>query len=267
MTEIAFLGAGKMASAIVHGLIAADIVAPTAMVCMGGTGASAQRLADATGIRLAHGLDELLDGTDVLVLACKPQQFKLLDPRLGALAAGKLVLSVLAGFTTERLKAFFPNARGVVAVMPNTPAQIRAGITAWTAPATLAADDAERVQRYFGCLGKVVRMDAALMNTVSAASGSGPGFFFEIVNAFERAAEAAGLPQETARLLVRETFIGAAKLLERTGESPEVLRNAVTSPNGSTFAGLQVFERHRLHGIFDEVIAAAVARSVELGKM
>lgn len=256
-----------MASAIAHGLIAARILSPDEMACLGGNGTSARRLAADTGIRLAKNVDDLLARADVLVLACKPQQFALLDPRLCELTAGRLVLSVLAGFTTERLSTLFGKARGIAAIMPNTPAQVRAGITAWTAPESLANDDARTVEKYFGALGKVRRMDAALMNTVSAASGSGPGFFFEIVHAFERSVEKTGLSPDDAHLFVRETFIGAAKLLEQTGLSPEALRNAVTSPNGSTFAGLRVLEHHGLHNIFEEVVRAAIARSVELGKM
>lgn len=267
MPETAFLGAGKMASAIVRGLIAARILTPAEMVCIGGGGTSARCLAADTGIRQAKNVDDLLARADVLVLACKPQQFAFLDPRLCELAAGRLVLSVLAGFTTERIGAFFKKARGIVAVMPNTPAQVRAGVTAWAAPAGLPAEDARLVERYFGALGRVRRMDATLMNTVSAASGSGPGFFFEFVHAFERSVEKAGLSPDDARLFVRETFIGAARLLEQTGSSPEALRDAVTSPNGSTFAGLRVFERQGLHGIFEEVVRAAVARAGELGKM
>lgn len=268
MEKIAFLGAGKMASAIVHGLIESGTVAAPDMACLGGNGTSAQQLARNTGIRLATSATDLLNSASVLILACKPQHFKQLDPGLHTgLTQGKLILSVLAGFTVERLATAFPQARGVAAVMPNTPAQVRAGITAWTAPATLPATDSAWVEKIFGCLGKVIRVEAKLMNTVSATSGSGPGFFFELVNAFEHAAIASGLPPDTAALLVRETFAGAAKLLEKTGIPPVALRNAVTSPNGSTLAGLQVFERHHLHQIFEEAIAAATTRATELGKM
>ncbi|MDR2430490.1 MAG: pyrroline-5-carboxylate reductase [Puniceicoccales bacterium] len=268
MEKIAFLGAGKMASAIVRGLIESGAIAAPDIACLGGNGTSARQLAQDTGIRHATSTADLLDGADVLVLACKPQHFKQLDPGLGTtLTSGKLVLSVLAGFTAERLAAAFPNARAVAAVMPNTPAQVRAGITAWTAPATLPVSDADLVGKIFGCLGKVVRVEAPLMDVVSATSGSGPGFFFELVNAFEHAAVGSGLPPDTAALLVRETFAGAAKLLKKTNATPVALRNAVTSPNGSTLAGLQVFERHHMHRIFQEVIAASVARTRELGKM
>ncbi|MDR2863770.1 MAG: pyrroline-5-carboxylate reductase [Puniceicoccales bacterium] len=267
MSEIVFLGAGKMAGAIVRGLISGGVVPPSAMACLGGSGTSAPALAAATGIRLASGIDDLLDGAETLVIACKPQQFKLLDPRLGELAAGKLVISIMAGFSVQRLAAFFPEARSVAAVMPNTPAQVRSGVSVWTAPASMPPQDAALVEKYLGCVGKVVRSEAALMDAVCAASGSGPGFFFEVVDAFEKAAEGAGLSAAMARMLVRGTFIGAAKLLEQTGESPETLRNAVTSPNGTTFAGLQVLAKHDLRGIFGEVVHAAKTRSSELGKL
>lgn len=266
-TELAFLGAGKMAGAIVRGLIAAGTVAPEKLACIGGPGDdTASRLAADTGIRLATDTADLLDGADALLLACKPQQFKTLDPRLPQLAAGKLVISILAGFSVARLAAAFPLARAAVAVMPNTPAQIRAGVSVWTAADTLSPGDAARVEKYLSSVGKVIRGTPALMDAVCAVSGSGPGYFFEIVAAFEAAAGAAGLPRDMAQLLVRQTFIGSAQLLEQTGENPEVLRDAVSSPGGTTLAGLQVFGKHGLHATFRDVVAAAAARSVELGK-
>jgi pyrroline-5-carboxylate reductase len=256
-----------MATAIVHGLLAANAALPGQLACLGSpTGATARRLADATGIRLAADTPDLLAGADALLLACKPQQFPALDPRLPALLDGKLVISILAGFSVARLADAFPRARGVVAVMPNTPAQVRAGVSVWTAPETLSAADAALVEKYLGAVGAVVRGTPAQMPAVCAASGSAPGFFFELVAALEAAVEAAGLPPEMARLLVRQTFIGTAKLLEATGASPEDLRNAVTSPGGATLAGLRVFEHHALRKIFAEVVTATAARSIELGK-
>ncbi|MDR1498439.1 MAG: pyrroline-5-carboxylate reductase [Puniceicoccales bacterium] len=266
-SEIVFLGAGKMAGAIAHGLIDAGRVVPEAMACLGGSGTSAHNLAAATGMRLARDTADLLDGADTLVLACKPQQFANLDPQIGTFTAGKLVLSVLAGFPLERLAAAFPQSRAVVAIMPNTPAQVGAGTTVWTAFNSLAESDIVRVERYFGCLGTVTRIDAALMNAACATSGSGPGFFFEMLAAVEQAAVAAGLPAEIARTLAYGTFIGAAKLLDKSGLPAEVLRDAVTSPNGTTFAGLRVFDNYNLRNIFAETIAAAAARASELGKM
>lgn len=257
-----------MAGAIVRGVIAAGVLAPAEIACLGGfSDNTAQELAADTGIRRAADATDLLDGADAVLLACKPQQFKTLDPRLPALAAGKLVISILAGFSAARLAEAFPLARGVAAVMPNTPAQVRAGVSVWTTHGELSAADAALVETYLGSVGRVVRGEPQLMDAVCAASGSGPGFFFELVAAFEAAAEAAGLPREMARLLVRQTFIGSAKLLEQTGENPEVLRNAVTSPAGTTEAGLRVFEKYNLRKIFAEVVAAAAVRSAELGKM
>jgi len=293
LPPIAFVGAGKMASAIVRGLLASGTATPAQLACIGGTGATAPRLAADTGIRLATGVDDLLAGTDIVLLACKPQQFAALDPRLPDLAAGKLVVSVLAGFSAARLAATFPRARAAVAAMPNTPAQIGAGVTTLCAAATtgaattgdagnaaadaaatgnaaaktIAPADAALAERIFASCGTVVWVEPALMDAAGAANGCGPGYFFELVHAFELAAQRAGLPPDLAAALVRGTFIGSAKLLERTGTAPEELRNAVTSPNGSTHAGLRVFEEHRLRDTFAAAVAASARRAAELGKM
>jgi pyrroline-5-carboxylate reductase len=266
-TELAFVGAGKMAGAIVRGLVEGGAVPPAKLACMGGPNdGSAANLARATGIRLAADVVDLLDGADAVLLACKPQQFKTLDPRLPALVAGKLVISILAGFSVARLAVEFPLARGVVAVMPNTPAQVRSGVSVWTASEALSSGDAALVEKYLGSVGRVVRGTTGQMDAVCGVSGSGPGFFFEIVAAFEAAAIRAGLPEDMAQLLVRQTFAGSARLLLESGESPEALRDAVTSPGGTTLAGLRVFEKRALRETFAEVVAAAAARSAELGK-
>src|SRR5665213_4616737 len=124
MDEIAFLGAGSMALAMVEGLIAKGAYSPERIICLGGTGATAPALSKRTGIRLAGSLEELLAGAGTLVVAFKPQNLAGADPRLAKLSEGRLVISVLAGKTVEALARVFPRARNVVRSMPNTPSQI-----------------------------------------------------------------------------------------------------------------------------------------------
>jgi len=131
MDEIAFLGAGSMAAAMVEAMIAKGSYAAGKIVCMGGTGTSGPTLSRRTGIRLAGSLEELLAGAGALVVAFKPQNLASADPRLGRLTEGRLVISVLAGKTVESLARVFPGARNVVRSMPNTPSQIGAGLTGW----------------------------------------------------------------------------------------------------------------------------------------
>ena len=266
MPKIAFLGAGRMASAIVDGLLARKICAPADLACLGGPGKTAAALAARAGLVLAPDLPALFTTAETLVLACKPQQFASLDPRVAGLTDGKLVLSILAGKRLARLAQVFPGARNIVRAMPNTPGQIGAGITAWCALRPLAPADRASVDAILGALGTVVEVAEPQLDAVTGLSGSGPAYVFEFAAALRDAGEAAGLPRATAWQLARETVLGAAKLMAQSSLEPEELRNQVTSPNGTTYAGLQRLAVKDFRGLIKETVLAATARSEELSR-
>lgn len=255
-----------MAGAMVRGVIARGVT-PDHITVRGGSGTSAQDLATGTGATLAADNTTLLANAEVFVLACKPQHFPSLPAELAELTAGKLVVSVLAGVTHERLKQTFPKARAVVRAMPNTPGAIGAGITPYAPASPLSLADAALTESMLGALGKTFPIAEASMDAVIAASGSGPGFFFEIVEAYERSVVALGLSPEKAALLVRETFIGSAKLLEQSKKSPGALRDEVTSPNGTTLAGLVAMRAHGMQAVLDATTVACRDRARELSKI
>ena len=209
---------------------------------------------------------ELLAGADTLVVAFKPQHLATADPALANLTDGKLVLSVLAGKKISSLQRIFPQARNIVRTMPNTPGQIGAGITGWCVTAPLSATDRATVETILGALGKAVEVSEAQMDAVTGVSGSGPAYVFEFAAALRDAGVAAGLAPETAQTLAVETLLGAARLLARKNIEPETLRNQVTSPNGTTFAGLQRMAARDFRGVVREAVLAAKARSEELSK-
>jgi pyrroline-5-carboxylate reductase len=266
MSTLAFLGAGRMASAIVDGLLAKKVHPPAALVCIDGGDGTAQQLAARTGVKIAADLTSLLDGADALVLACKPQQLAGLDVRMAELTAGKLVLSILAGKRVNRLAQAFPQARNIVRAMPNTPGQIGAGITAWCSLHPLTPADRLQVNAVLGALGQVVELAEPHLDAVTGLSGSGPAYVFEFAAALRDAGAAAGLPLEVAGRLALETLLGSAQLLARTGTAPEVLRDQVTSPNGTTFAGLQRMAARDFRGLLKETVLAATERSKELSR-
>lgn len=265
-TSIAFLGAGRMASAIVDGLLAGNTVSTADLACMGGSGGSASALAKRTGIRLASSLEELIQPADVVVVAFKPQHLATADSRLAELTAGKLVLSVLAAKTLERLARTFPQARALVRTMPNTPSAIGAGITGWCTRAPLSSEDRAGVLTLLGSIGQEVEIPETQIDALMAISGCGPAFVFEFCAALREAGVAAGLDRPLAQRLALETILGSARLMARTGTEPEELRNQVTSPNGTTFAGLKQMEAHDFRGIMRKTVLAAKARSEELSK-
>ena len=266
MSMIAFLGSGNMATAFAEGLLAKNTVTQSALRCFSASGKSAAVLAEKTGILQARSLVELLAGADTLVVAFKPQHLATADPALANLTAGKLVLSVLAGKKISSLQRVFPQARNIVRTMPNTPGQIGAGITGWCVTAPLSATDRATVETILGALGKAVEVSEAQMDAVTGVSGSGPAYVFEFAAALRDAGVAAGLAPETAQTLAVETLLGAARLLARKNIEPETLRNQVTSPNGTTFAGLQRMAARDFRGLVREAVLAAKARSEELSK-
>ena len=266
MAKFAFLGAGNMASAMVDGLLANGSVTPSDLACLGGAGRTAAALAARTGIRLAASLDDLAGPADALVIAFKPQQLAAADPRLAALSAGKLVISVLAGKRLARLAATFPAARNLVWAMPNTPARIGAGMTAWCARAPLSPADRATVDTLLAALGQAVEIEESLMDIAAAVSASGPAFLFEFAAALRDGGVAGGLSPETAKALAVETVLGAARLLARTGTDPEELRRQVTSPKGMTLAGLQRMEARDFRGLLRETVLASKARSEEMSR-
>jgi len=233
---------------------------------LGGAGVSAQKLSQETGVRLAISAADLMQGADAVVVACKPQVFLTLDPSFGPPAAGKLVVSVLAGTRCERLAGFFAGARAIARAMPNTPGAVGQGITALCSARPLSPPDAAIVSAILSGLGATVEVPESMFDAVTAVSGSGPGFFFEYVAAYEQAAVGLGFTPEQAKVLVRQTFSGSLGLLAATGETPENLRNQVTSPGGTTKAGLDALAAANFRQVVASALLAAHARGEELGK-
>ena len=264
MSRIAFLGAGNMAGAMIEGLLATGAMPAKDLSCLGGSGTSAGKLARATGIRLASDLEDLCRSADTLVVAFKPQHLANADPRLAELTRQHLVISVLAGRRLEALVAVFPAARNLVRTMPNTPGQIGAGITGWCAQHPLTPTDATTVLGLLQALGQAVEVPEPDLDALTAVSGSGPAYVFEFAAALREAGIGAGLAPATAERLAVETLLGAARLLARKGVPPEVLRDQVTSPNGTTYAGLQVMKAGDFRGLIARTVAAAANRSREL---
>ncbi len=266
MSKIAFLGAGNLAAALIDGLLSQGKINQTDLCCLGGQGQSAPTLAARTGITLASSLDRLLADADVLVVAFKPQHLATADARLAKLTAGRLVISVLAGKRLTTLARVFPTARNIVRAMPNTPAAIGAAITPYSALHVLNPADQASVETLFGACGHYLPLGEEHMDAVTALSASGPAFLFEYIAAMRDAGTAAGLPPEIATRLTLETVLGSARLLARRQVDPEQLRDQVTSPNGTTLAGLRRLAARDFRGIICETVLAAKTRAEELSR-
>lgn len=255
-----------MASAIIHGLLEKKHFAPAEIACTCGEDPTGPSLSESTGIDFFKKIAPAIEEADAVVLACKPQQFDAIDTDAARAASGKLVLSILAGTPLRRLDETFSDARNIVRTMPNTPGQIGAGVTAFTPLKKLADSDVEMVEKILSSLGNFHEVEENDLDTVTALSGSGPAYVFEFAAALREAGTGAGLPMELAESLTIDTLLGAAMLLAESESSPEELRDAVTSPGGTTAAALEVFEKNGLRALVDKAIAAAKARSIELAE-
>ena len=206
--------------------------------------------------------DTVHDGVDALI-AVKPQYVLEVAAALGLAGASRL-LSVAAGVTIPNMEAAAPNAR-VVRCMPNTPALVGQGASAIAGGALTTDADMEWAESILGAVGMVVRVAESDLDAVTGVSGSGPAYVFHLAEGLIAAGIAHGLTPDIADALARQTLLGAATLLSESGEDPAILRQNVTSPGGTTAAGLAVFADADFLGLVESVVGAAVARSIELG--
>jgi pyrroline-5-carboxylate reductase len=175
------------------------------------------------------------------------------------------VLSIAAGVPLARLEAALGRGLPVVRAMPNTPALVRAGAAAIAPGSAATDDDLAWAEGILGAVGTVVRVPESLLDAVTGLSGSGPAYVFLMVEALTEAGVLVGLPRDVSAALVTQTLLGSARLLTETGDGPEALRAAVTSPGGTTAAGLRALETAGFRAALLEAVAAATARSKELG--
>lgn len=266
---IGLIGGGNMARALVRGLLQAGHPAGRIHVADPDPAQLEQVAALHATVGIHADNSEVAREADVLVLAVKPQLMAGMARQLATSGrpGTQLILSVAAGITLDSLRGWFGAGAPLVRVMPNQPATIGAGISGLAASATV--DESQRlVAEYIAsATGQAVWLqDESLMDAVTAVSGSGPAYFYLLMEHMERAAVDLGLPAALAATLTRETALGAARVVIETRAEPGKLRSAVTSPGGTTAAALRVFEAANLEAIVHEALAAARDRSAELGR-
>lgn len=265
--RIAFVGGGNMARSIVGGLIADGYPADRIAVADPSADKRAE-LASAFGVEVSADNDGPVRGADVVVLAVKPQAMAEVAQGLAdaVAAAGPLVISVAAGIRQAALARWLGYDGPVVRCMPNTPALIRCGTSALHANPAVTADQRASADEIIAATGRVIWVDdEALLDTVTAIAGSGPAYFFAFMEALEQAGRDHGLAEETARELVLGTALGAARMANEVGPDPATLRANVTSKGGTTAAALDAFAGGGLPALVADAVAAARARSIELG--
>lgn len=261
---IAVLGAGKIGEALMSGLLHGGHMADELLFTERHPERSAE-LTDTYGIRSVE-IEEAAERADVLVVAVKPQDIEPLLAKLRPLMTpGQLVVTLCAGLPTT----LFENRLGdvpVVRVMPNTPMVVGEAMSAISAGAHATQDHMATVEKMLSCVGQVVELPESQLNAVTALSGSGPAYFFYLVEAMIDAGILLGLPRAIAEKLIIQSAVGSAKMLSDSDAHPVILREAVTSPAGTTINAIRELEKHGVRAALLAAIEAARDRAVELGK-
>lgn len=263
--RIGFIGAGNMAQAMIRSMVQGGYSAGTLFVYDVDT-EKVQTLHAELGTGVAGTYEQVVDACDAIVIAVKPHVVPTVMEELGKLSAQKLLISIAAGWTVEALAAIAPQGARCVRVMPNTPAMVGEGMMAISLAHQLTAEEAQEVERALACCGRVAWVEDRLMDAVTAVSGSGPAYAFAFIDAMADGGVREGLPRAQAVQLAAQTVLGAARMVLETGTHPAALKSNVCSPGGTTIEAVYALEEHLFYSAVMSAVAAAAAKSRELGK-
>lgn len=268
---IALLGAGSMGQAVLSGLLRPDVSVPAGIRTTTRSAAKMEALAGHPGVTAlsletdpdANG--HAVTGARIVIIAVKPYLVSdLLYEIRDHLSPDAVVVSLAAGVRLDVFEDALPESIAVIRAMPNTPALVGKGVTGLARGARSTDEQFASITRLFSTVGIVISVPESMIDVVSSISGSGPAYFYYVVEQLIAAAVAKGFSSEQASMLVTGTFVGAGALLERTGEDPAELRRKVTSPKGTTEQALKVLSEGRLAELFGKAADAAISRSAEL---
>ena len=266
---IAFIGGGNMALSLIAGLVA-DGYDEKKIIVSDKNRDQLASLSARFGIHSAADNPQAVRSADVVVFAVKPQVLETVARELSEAIRKRrpLVVSIAAGIREKSLESWLGGEVSLVRTMPNTPAMIQAGATVLHANHRVSAEQRDLAETILRAVGLTCWVeDESLLDVVTALSGSGPAYFFLVMEAMEQAALDLGLPADSARLLTLQTALGAARMAMESSEGPAGLRHKVTSPGGTTERALEVLEGGGLRALFKEAVAAAKERSEELSRM
>ena len=265
--RVGIVGAGVMAEAIIGGLLANRAVRPELLTASHPRRERREVLAERHGLRSVAANRDALADAEVVVLGVKPQMLvRVMRELRGRLAPDQLVVSIVAGATIRTLVDGLQHA-AVVRAMPNTPSQIRRGMTVWAASDACSARQRQQARAVLRALGDDRQVaDESFVAMATALSGTGPTYLFAVMEALVDAGVHLGFPRELAHDLVATTLVGSAEYAQRSDLHPAQLRNAVTSPGGTSAAAIYELEKGRIRTVFSDAVWAAYRRAVELGE-
>lgn len=263
--KIAFIGCGKMGSALVRGVLASGVCQPGDIAVFDRLDEPAALLGKECGVRVSENIRAAVASAGVVLLCVKPDDAAAALVEAAPALAGKLLVSIVAGVTIDTLRDASGGNCRIVRVMPNTGALVGESATAYAAGAEAGAEDIAAVEKIFSTVGRAFAVKESLLDAVTGLSGSGPAYVYLFIEALSDGGVQMGLPRDLATKLAVQTVAGAAAMVSRTGMHPAVLREMVTSPGGTTIAGLAELERAGLRAGVINAVRAATLRAHELG--
>jgi pyrroline-5-carboxylate reductase len=265
--KVAFIGAGNMAEALIKGLIDSRVIAADQISASDILENRRQYILKTHGIRCVEDNLQLVADADVIVLAVKPQVLQMVLAEVGpVLGASKLVLSIVAGVAVKTILSGVKEGTRVIRTIPNTPAMVMEGITGIATDGGVSKEDVKIAEAIFSTVGKTVPIEEKLMDAATGLSASGPAYIFVMIEALADGGVRMGIPRQTALTMAAQTILGSAKLYFESGKHPGELKDMVTSPGGTTSAGLHKLEAGGLRAALINAVQAATLRSEELGK-
>ena len=264
---VGFLGAGQMATALAKGWLAAGLLAPNRCKASDPFADARSRFQQATGVTAVADNRAVVQTSDILILAVKPQSMPaLIEEVRGDIKEKHLIVSIAAGLSIAKLTDMLHGSYRIVRVMPNTPCLVGMSATGFAAGPGATKADSALVEQLFNAVGKAFALPEALLDAVTGLSGSGPAFVYIMIESLADGGVRMGLPRDVATALAVQTVLGAARMVEETKQHTSILKDAVTSPGGTTIAGLHALEKAGFRAAIIDAVEAATRRSTELGK-
>ena len=264
--KIGFIGAGKMATAMIEGLLSKGLYSKDEIIACSRNQATKDRVSKELGIEVTTDASKVFSSADVIVLAVKPNQIEgILTTNSAANSTKKLLISIAAGIKIGTLEKYVPDSR-IIRVMPNVCCTVLESASSYTLGTKATEDDRQCVKRILEAIGIAFEVPESKIDAVTGLSGSSPAYMFMVIDALADGGVLMGLPRDVALKLAAQTMLGSAKTVLETGKHPEDLKDSVCSPGGTTIEGVKVLEDYGMRAAFISAVQASAEKSKELGK-
>jgi len=265
-TKVGFIGAGKMAEALIGGLIARNVFGKDEIVACAKSEKTRKHIEDVYGVKTYRTAAEVVSETDLVVLAVKPKNVDGLFSEEGLeLGAGKTLVSIVAGLTLDKMNAYVPDAKKV-RVMPNHCCMVLEGAMGYSCDPSMTDSEKQDIDRILSSVGLAIEVPESMMEAVTGVAGSSPAFMYMVIDSIAEAGVLNGLSREQSVQLAAQSMLGAAKMVLETGKHPEQLRDEVCSPGGTTIVGVKILEDLGMRSAMSSAVDGTIAKALEMKK-